>query len=335
MYSYFLNFLKCVDPELAHRIAAVALKSGLGMFVPQRFHIHLGTTSMGLYFDTPLGIAAGFDKFADLVIPLYSLGFGHVEVGTVTLHPQPGNKKPRIHRVMSQKALINSMGFNNPGAQKMRENILKVRKSGRRLPIIGVNIGKSKVCPLEESAKDYVKSFELLADVSDYLVINVSSPNTEGLRTLQSVGNLNKILRSVKPIADRFKRPVLIKISPDLSNSDVTNIALLVKEFGLAGVVASNTTTKRTGLPNEFSSLHGGLSGPMLKERSLEMLKILRRDLPKNKFCIISVGGVWDYTDVLERLEYGADLVQGYTAFVYNGPYWASNINRDLSRLRS
>jgi dihydroorotate dehydrogenase len=297
----------------------------------------LGTKSkpiqvLGLEFSGPFGIAAGFDKNAVAVKELGQLGFSHVEIGTVTRHPQSGNPKPRLFRLVKDEALINRMGFNNDGADQVALRLAKLRASGTKLPVIGVNIGKSKITELVDAVYDYEYSTKVLAPVADYTAVNVSSPNTPGLRSLQDVDQLEPILVAVSRAA--LGKPVLVKIAPDLEDSAVIEVAALVRRLGLAGVIATNTTISREGLSTSNEQVDsfgaGGLSGPVLATRSKEVLALLRQELGK-EFVVISVGGVVDAADVLERLRLGADLVQGYTGFVYQGPLWGRKINASLS----
>lgn len=286
---------------------------------------------MGLEFKGPFGMAAGFDKNAEVIKELGQLGFSHVEIGTVTRHAQGGNPKPRLFRLKKDLSLINRMGFNNEGADGVSKRLEKLRSSGANLPIIGVNIGKSKITELEDAVSDYEYSAEKLAPFADYIAVNVSSPNTPGLRSLQAIDQLEPILNAV--IAKAAGKPVLVKIAPDLADEDVVAVAALATKLRLDGVIATNTTVSRAGLRTDSQRVSamgaGGLSGPILKERSLEVLKLLRANLP-SEIVIVSVGGVFSPTDVSQRLELGASLVQGYTGFVYEGPLWARKINRGL-----
>jgi dihydroorotate dehydrogenase len=277
-------------------------------------------------------MAAGFDKNAEVVSQLGDLGFSHVEIGTVTRFAQPGNPKPRLFRLKRDLSLINRMGFNNDGAEVIAARLEQLRSSGKKLPVIGVNIGKSKVTEIDDAVSDYAFSAEKLAPFADYLAVNVSSPNTPGLRSLQAIDQLEPILLAV--IENCLGKPVLVKIAPDLADQDVIMVAALVTKLKLAGVIATNTTVSREGLLEPRSRVEamgaGGLSGPPLTSRSLKVLKLLRSNLPVET-AIISVGGVFTATDVAERLKLGAQLVQGYTGFVYEGPLWARKINRKLS----
>ena len=336
IYRAFFNLIfSRFDPETAHHLGAVLIKflgaTGLSDLT------RLGTNPsavkvMGLTFNGPFGMAAGFDKNAEMVKQLGQLGFSHVEIGTVTRHAQEGNPKPRLFRLKQDLSLVNRMGFNNEGADAIAKRLEQLRSSGASLPIIGVNIGKSKITELEDAVSDYEYSAEKLAPFADYIAVNVSSPNTPGLRSLQAIDQLEPILKAV--IARALGKPVLVKIAPDLADEDVLAVAALATKLGLAGVIATNTTVSRSGLKTGSQKVAamgaGGLSGPVLKDRAVEILNLLRANLP-SEFVIVSVGGVFSLADVLQRLKLGASLVQGYTGFVYEGPLWARKINRGLA----
>jgi dihydroorotate dehydrogenase len=279
---------------------------------------------LGLEFENRIGMAAGFDKNANLILPLHALGFGHVEIGTVTALAQPGNPKPRMYRLTKQRALINRMGFNNDGADVIAERLMQLRKSRSRLPIIGVNIGKSKIVEPQDAVSDYRYSAKLLAPLADYLVVNVSSPNTPGLRDLQQTSALKPILQAVQQEAGSV--PVLVKLAPDLSNEDLAEILKLIRELGLSGVIAANTTIRRDfdGDPYVLTQA-GGLSGPMLYPRMIEMLGIIRSELDRT-FSVIAVGGIETRDQAQNCVAAGADLVQGYTGLVYGGPLWPKRL---------
>jgi len=332
--------LSRLDPERAHHLAFVVIRAlpavGLGGLA-RRFTApdpSLAVDALGLRFDSPFGVAAGFDKDGEAVLGLGALGFGHVEVGTITALAQPGNDKPRLFRLIPDRAVINRMGFNNHGAGAAANRLLRVRRAARR-PVLGVNIGKSRVVAVEDATADYLTSARALAPVADYLVVNVSSPNTPGLRGLQELELLSPLLAAVKDVAGEV--PLLVKIAPDLTGEQVERIARLAVELGLAGIIATNTTISRDGLSTDASVVEaagaGGLSGAPLAARSLEVLRLIRAVVPAD-LCVISVGGVETAEDVQERLDAGATLVQGYTAFLYRGPLWARQINRGLLRLR-
>lgn len=279
---------------------------------------------LGLTFENRLGLAAGFDKNAKLVRSLYRLGFGHVEVGTVTPLPQDGNVRPRMFRIWGAQALVNRMGFNNQGSAVIAARISALRAGRARLPIIGVNIGKNRDTPAAAAAADYQACAELFAPIADYLVVNVSSPNTPGLRDLQQVTELEPILRAVLSKAGNC--PVLVKIAPDLADEDVRAVAKLTERLKLSGIIATNTTLSRKGVENlEHSGEAGGLSGKPLGQRSLEVLKLLRSELQAST-VVISVGGVTTADEFQQRLERGADFVQSYTGFIYGGPNWPRKV---------
>lgn len=340
MYKLLFNlFFRPIDAELAHHIGMTVIRAagalGLTKLAKVKSPGSIAVQAMGLHFDSPFGVAAGFDKNAVAVQPLGDLSFSHVEIGTVTRHAQPGNDKPRLFRLIADRALINRMGFNNQGADAVasRLQILRAKRAGK-LPIIGVNIGKSKITPVEEAAEDYRYSARILAEYADYLAVNVSSPNTPGLRSLQSVEALRPVLEAV--IDESLGKPVLVKIAPDLADEDIVEVAKLSLELKLAGVIATNTTIGRENLKTSAEKIAeigaGGLSGAPLKTRSLEVLKLLRSTLGQEP-VIISVGGVETAAEVKQRLDLGATLIQGYSGFIYEGPFWARKIKTDLIKL--
>jgi dihydroorotate dehydrogenase len=332
--------LSRLDPEDAHHLAFRVIRAvprlGLAPLVRRLTapHPSLAVDALGLRFDSPFGVAAGFDKDARGIAGLGALGFGHVEVGTITARPQPGNERPRLFRLVPDLAVVNRMGFNNGGAQQAAAELATARSASRR-PVIGVNIGKSRVVDVDDAVEDYLISTRLLAPLADYLAVNVSSPNTPGLRGLQELDRLHPLLRAVAEAAG--STPVLVKIAPDLDDDGIRRIGELVGELGLAGVIATNTTLSREGLASDAAVVDaagaGGLSGAPLAARSLEVLRLLVAAVPAGT-CIVSVGGVTSAADVDERLRAGATLVQGYTAFLYRGPLWARQVNRGLRRLR-
>ena len=333
----FKVFFAKLDPEFAHHLVATGMRVAAALRITRLGNLkstEVDTVSaMGLHFSGAFGLAAGFDKDAILIEALGDLGFSHVEIGTVTAKPQPGNPKPRLFRLVSDRALINRMGFNNEGADAIAVRLSKLRsRRGSKLPIIGVNIGKSKVTPVEDAVEDYRYSARTLAQYADYIAVNVSSPNTPGLRSLQNVQALRPILKAV--VAEALSKPVLVKIAPDLADQDIVAVAKLATELGLAGVIATNTTVSRSGLSVSDSDVAamgaGGLSGAPLKVRSVEVLKLLKASLDPAQI-IISVGGIETAAEAQERLNAGATLVQGYTGFVYAGPFWARSINKKLS----
>lgn len=337
MYALLFRLvLRRMDPERAHHLAfrVIRLLPGFlrGLSRPDP---SLAVDALGLRFPSPFGLAAGFDKEAAGIRGLGVLGFGHVEVGTITAVPQPGNPKPRLFRLVADRAVVNRMGFNNAGAESAARRLTRERRRRIR-PVIGVNIGKSRVVDVEDALADYLVSTRLLAPLADYLVVNVSSPNTPGLRGLQELDRLAPLLEAVRDAAGGI--PVLVKIAPDVTDEQALRIADLSVRLGLPGLVATNTTISREGLassPAEVAAAgEGGLSGTPLAARSLEVLRLLRAAVPP-EFVLISVGGVDTADDVRQRLDAGATLVQGYTAFLYRGPFWACGINRGLRRAAS
>lgn len=327
-----------MDAERAHHLvmSAIRIAGSLGVtkLAKLKPSAPASVQAFGLHFDAPFGLAAGFDKNAIAIKALGELGFSHVEIGTVTAIAQPGNEKPRLFRLIPDRALINRMGFNNQGAEIVANRLELLRaKHGSKLPVIGVNIGKSKVVDVEDAVADYRTSARLLAPVADYLAVNVSSPNTPGLRSLQSVEALAPILEAV--MAEAKGKPVLVKIAPDLANEDITAVADLALDFGLAGVIATNTTIARENLKTNAAKVSaagaGGLSGAPLKERSLEVLRLLDARM-NGRAAIISVGGIETPQEAKERMANGATLVQGYTGWIYNGPLWARRINKSFSK---
>ena len=329
-----------VDAERTHELSFAALRRLYGVtghlpgVIPPASG--LSREVFGKRVASPLGLAAGFDKNAEGIDALAALGFGFIEVGTVTGQGQPGNARPRLFRLPQDRAIVNRMGFNNEGSARVAAR-LAARASTRHTEVLlGVNIGKTKAVPAQEATADYVLSARRLAPYADYLVVNVSSPNTPGLRDLQAVASLRPLLAEVREAANAAagrEVPLLVKIAPDLADDDIAEIAALVPELSLAGIVATNTTISRTGLrtpPDTIEAIGaGGLSGPVLKERSLAVLALLREVLPAHA-VIISVGGVSQAADVRERLALGATLVQAYTGLVHGGPLWVSRVTAAL-----
>ncbi|WP_314452131.1 quinone-dependent dihydroorotate dehydrogenase [uncultured Microbacterium sp.] len=336
----FRTVLTRLDPEFAHHLGALVIRvAGVEPVasVVRRFtspSSDQGVRALGLDFASPFGVAAGFDKNVTMGRGLGALGFGHVEVGTVTALPQPGNPKPRLFRLVADRAVINRMGFNNDGAAAAAAKLRRLRRSRTR-PVIGVNIGKSRAVAVEDATTDYVRSAKMLAPLADYLVVNVSSPNTPGLRGLQAVETLRPLLTAVQDAAG--DTPLLVKIAPDLDDAEVQDIARLAVDAGLSGIIATNTTIERSGLHTDAATVDaagaGGLSGAPLKARATEVLRLVREAVPA-EFVVVSAGGVETADDVRERLAAGATLVQGYTGFLYRGPLWARQINRGLARAR-
>ena len=338
MYKLIKPLLFRFDPEFIHHFVTGCLNVGnriwgIKSVMKNVFHLadnRLEREVMGLKFKNPVGLAAGFDKNADLVEELAAFGFGFIEIGTVTPLPQPGNDKPRMFRLPADKGLINRMGFNNQGVDVVAARLSRVKRNGL---VIGGNIGKNKITPNEDAVSDYIKCFDRLFDVVDYFVVNVSSPNTPGLRELQEKEPLKKILNTLQQRNRKndISRPILLKIAPDLSESQLDDIIEIVQETNIAGVVATNTTISRDGLVSaEALKIEtGGLSGKPLTQRSTEVIRYLS-EKSKKSFVIIGVGGIHSPEDAVEKLEAGASLIQLYTGFIYEGPGLVKKINKGI-----
>ena len=344
----FAVVLRRLPPETAHGLGfgLIRLAAGVpgGAWLLRRFLAPrdpaLVVHALGLDFPGPLGLAAGFDKDGAGVLGLSALGFGFVEVGTVTAHPQPGNPAPRMFRFAGERALINRMGFNNHGAAALSARLRALRARSGYQPVIGVNIGKTKAAGAAEAIADYVRSAHLVADAADYVVVNVSSPNTPGLRELQAVGTLRPILAAVRLALDqaspRRRVPLLVKIAPDLADADLDGIAGLALDLALDGIIATNTTISRDGLRDSAAVADagaGGLSGAPLKARSLEVLRRLHARTG-DRLVLIAAGGIETADDAADRLAAGATLLQAYTAFVFQGPGWPSRVQNSLAARR-
>lgn len=288
---------------------------------------------LGLEFPNAVGMAAGMDKNADFVRASAAMGFGHVEVGTVTPKPQPGNPQPRIFRYPGEEAIINRMGFNNKGADAMRQRLRKLPSRQKRRFVLGINIGKNKSTPLEKAASDYLSCFKILADLADYFTINVSSPNTEGLRSLQGREQLFGILSTLQNENRHRKEgrvPLLLKIAPDLSFRQVDEILQVVSDTGIDGLIATNTTIDKEVLRSEASTYeNGGISGKPLGRRATEVIRYVSKTMGSS-FPVIGVGGIMDAASAGEKMDAGAKLVQIYTGWVYRGPFFARDLARAL-----
>lgn len=334
MYRALRRALFLVAPERIHTWVFAVLRAATYFSWPRRALNRwlgprdpiLGSTVFGVRFPGPLGLAAGFDKNGSGLHTWGALGFGYAEVGTVTAQAQPGNPKPRMFRLAEDHALLNRMGFNNHGAGELAVRL------ARHVPDvpIGVNIGKTKVTPAEAAVEDYATSARLLGPLASFVVVNVSSPNTPGLRDLQAVESLRPILAAVRA---ETSTPVLVKIAPNLSDEDVDEIADLAVELGLAGIVATNTTVSRDALatPGVDELGPGGISGRPVAERSAEVLRRLYRRVG-DRLVLISVGGIETADDAWDRITSGASLLQGYTGFVYGGGLWAKRIHDGIAR---
>jgi dihydroorotate dehydrogenase len=340
MYKLIKSCLFLMEPERAHYFTFSLIKNlhkipgipAIFRLVYCYEHPKLEKNLFGLHFKNPVGLAAGMDKDAKVFNEFGNLGFGHIEVGTVTPKPQPGNDKPRSFRLPKNEALINRMGFNNEGVKAMADR-LKFRKD--KTVIIGGNIGKNKVTPNEEAVKDYEINFLELFNVVDYFVVNVSSPNTPNLRELQEKEPLTKLLSRLQELnhSKPKPKPILLKIAPDLTDSQLDDIIDIVKTTKIAGVIATNTTISREGLnytKEEIGKIGmGGLSGKPLTKRSTEVIRYLKQK-SGNAFPVIGVGGIHSAEDAIEKFKAGADLVQLYTGFIYEGPGLIKRINKAL-----
>ncbi len=343
-----------MSEEPAHEFALSSLRIGLGSatarnLVREKFACDdFGSIQrFDLNFRNPLGVAAGFDKNGIVVAQLAALGFAFVEVGTVTFHPQEGNPKPRLFRLLKDRALINRAGFNNEGAQVVAERLREKKHDC----VIGVNIGKSRIAPIEDAASDYLKTYEIVYDVADYIVVNVSSPNTPNLRELQTGKNLEGLLREIQkrnremglekspsgfgqPL--KVLKPLLLKIAPDLNEGQVEEIADVCIANDVAGIIATNTTTSRDDLKTPWEEIEklgaGGLSGAPLRKKSNDVIARIFR-ASKGKLPIIGVGGIFSGEDAFEKIASGASLIQAYTGFVYEGPEFAREVNRGLAMM--
>jgi dihydroorotate dehydrogenase len=337
--SLLRPLLFALPAETAHRLTMSTLRAASPLLRPLQSTLlprdpALVVNAFGLTFPTPVGLAAGLDKNAECFEAFGALGFGFVEIGTITGEAQPGNPQPRLFRLPADRALINRMGFNNRGAQAAAAHIAA---AGKRGTIFGINIGKTKVVPNEQAAEDYAKSARLLAPLADYMVVNVSSPNTPGLRQLQSVTELRRLLVPVRETLDAVRPsrlPLLLKIAPDLADEDIDAIADLALELGLDGIIATNTTIKREGLVTSRAEVtacgDGGLSGPPVKARALEVLRRLRKRVG-TRVTLVAVGGIENADDAWARIRAGATLVQIYTALIYEGPLLARRIALGLA----
>lgn len=344
MYQLLKPVLFKFDPEKVHYFVTRNLRrfnrfpggAALSRSVWAVNDVRLERTVFGLKFKNPVGLAAGFDKNGEVIAEMANLGFGFVELGTVTPLPQPGNPKPRMFRLPADGALINRMGFNNLGVDVLASRIAAYRKSPgatKNPVIIGGNIGKNKNTPNEDAVSDYIKCFDRLFDVVDYFVVNVSSPNTPGLRALQEKEPLMNILNTLQQRNNKngMSRPILLKIAPDLTDEQLNDIVEIVQQTSIAGVIATNTTISRDGLasPQQITNETGGLSGKPLTSRSTEVIRYLSQKSNRS-FPIIGVGGIHSAKDAQEKLEAGAALIQLYTGFIYEGPGLIGKINKAL-----
>ncbi len=345
--SIIRPMLFAMDAEKVHELGIDALQFGLSTKIAKKIASECFNTEafghierFGLTFKNPLGVAAGFDKNGVVVDQLAALGFGFVEVGTVTFEPQKGNDRPRLFRLPDDNALINRLGFNNDGVAKVVERLKKIDAQC----VLGLNIGKNKDVPIDEATENYLKSFEMAYEVADYIAVNISSPNTPDLREMQRAGNLEELLGALqkrnrlKLNADNgiTKKPLLVKIAPDLSDEEIEQITDICMRYEVAGIIATNTTVKRQGLETSKAALgnigDGGLSGKPLKSMSDRVIsKIFRSS--NGKLPVIGVGGIFTAQDAFEKIAAGACLLQAYTGFIYGGPSFARDLNRGLAAL--
>lgn len=337
--ALFDHVLARLDAERAHRLGALALRAALpARAVRERAAARLAAPdpvlrvrTLGMELASPLGVAAGLDKDATVFRQLGALGFGFVEIGTVTARPQPGNPRPRVWRVPGERALVNRMGFPNAGATRIAARL----RAGRGEVVVGANVGKSKAAPADAAGADYAAATAAVAPWCDYLVVNVSSPNTPGLRDMQAVERLAPLVADVRGALERAgaRVPLLVKIAPDLADGDIDAIADLALELALDGLIAVNTTVDPDWLARHApAGAAGGVSGAPLAPRALAVLRRLRARVG-DRLVLVSVGGVSSAADVLARIEAGATLVQAYSGFVYGGPAWPARVNRELARL--
>jgi dihydroorotate dehydrogenase len=347
LYDFLRPLLFALDPESAHRAGTAALHAAL-LTPPQRDVARalldvrdpaLAVERFGIRFPNPVGMAAGFDKAGESFNALGALGFGFVEIGTVTALAQPGNPRPRLFRLPADQALLNRMGFNNPGAEAVAARLRRTAIE----PVLGINIGKSKAAALDDAAADYLRSLELLEPFAAYLAVNVSSPNTPGLRQLQDAAPLRALLRELRArgaqlAAARGERPkpILLKIAPDLTDPQVEEAAGIALEEGVAGLIATNTTVSREGLrtPDAAEMGAGGISGAPVHRRAVEVVSLVYRTTG-GRLPIVGVGGIFGPEDAWRMVRAGAGLVQVWTGFIYRGPAIARDVNRGLlARLR-
>jgi dihydroorotate dehydrogenase len=343
VYALLKKILFRLDAEVAHHLTVRSLQVAqsipkINQFLRSYFQIHdsrLTSSCWGLSFRNPVGLAAGFDKHAEVYPGLASLGFGFIEVGTLTPLPQEGNPKPRLYRLPLDQAVINRMGFNNKGVAQAKRNLISLPRPA--IPI-GINLGKNKVTPNEEAVEDYLLGLETLYTLGDYFVINISSPNTKGLRDLQEVSALSELLeklimkRNALAIENGMRHPLLVKIAPDLEDEQLADIIQTVRNVGLDGIIATNTTLARQALYSKHRDEEGGLSGRPLAARSTQFIHDLYREL-QGSLPIIGVGGIFNGQDAYEKICAGANLVQVYTGMIYQGPGIVKKINRELLQM--
>lgn len=336
------RYIRRLDPERAHNLAILLAKYRLArprlpFMPPSHDPPRLASTVWGMRFTNPIGLAAGFDKHAEAMPGLFAMGFGFVEVGSVTPRPQPGNPKPRVFRLVEDAAVINRYGFNSHGANIVRDRLFRYDYGGaetHRMGILGVNLGKNKDTKEEDAVLDYIQGMRKMGELAEYIVINVSSPNTPGLRRLQGEERLRQLLVPILQVRDElvYRPPVLVKIAPDLTDDEMTDIAKVVLELKVDGLVVCNTTVKKDELKSKWRGEAGGVSGRPLRKRSTEVVRHMYR-LTGGKVPIVGVGGVESGSDAYEKIRAGASLVQLYTALTYHGPWLVVRIKDELNEL--
>jgi dihydroorotate dehydrogenase len=323
LYSLFRASAFRLDPEEAHNLAIRTLKFAGPILSNRKNEIDFGVKAFGLNFKNPIGLAAGLDKNAEAIDFFTHIPFGFVEVGTVTPKPQMGNDRPRLFRYPEEESIRNRMGFNNEGSEEVLKNLLR---SNRRGKILGVNLGKNKITPNEKAAEDYALLYKSLAPVADYLVINVSSPNTPGLRDLLADSGLRQIFEAVSIERKQMKRPLLVKISPDMTNDQMSSVVNLIKEFSLEGIIATNTTI----MPERGE---GGMSGKILYQKSKLVREYLLKELKETpEIELIGVGGFSSFQDIKEFWSAGGKLAQIYSALIFQGPGLLYEIESELEK---
>lgn len=334
MYKLIRNLLFLFDAEAIHEFSTKSIKFfnliPLSSLMMRKYYLvsdkSLEREVFGIKFKNPVGLAAGFDKNAEYYDEFSNFGFGFIEIGTVTPLPQPGNPKKRIFRLVENKSMINRLGFNNKGLKEVANNLKKERDI-----IVGANIGKNSFTDNKEGYKDYLKCLSSLYDYVDYFAVNISSPNTKDLRKLHNKDLLKPLLQKLVEYNQRQnkKKPILLKISPDLTNNQLNDIISIILDLEIDGVIATNTSISREGITSVYKNEKGGLSGKLLNKKSNEIIRYLRKNLGKD-FPIIGVGGIMSPEDAIEKINCGADLIQIYTGFIYQGPSLIKKINKLL-----
>lgn len=335
--------IQSIDPERAHNLAIKLAKHDLAappkipFFPDSSTPVSLSSTVWGMRFEHPIGLAAGFDKNGEAVPGLFRIGFSFIEIGSVTPQPQPGNPKPRVFRLKEDRAIINRYGFNSEGAERVYNRLFNFNYGGvnqHLYGVMGVNLGKNKDTPQENAVDDYLQGLKIFGEIAEYIVINVSSPNTPGLRSLQARESLRKVLKPIMEERENFmyRPPILLKIAPDLSQTELEDICAVALDLHVNGLIVSNTTLDKTGLTSAHREEAGGVSGRPLREKSTRMVHDVYK-LTGGKVPIVGVGGVENGQDAYDKIRAGASLVQLYTALAYHGPWVVPRINKELADL--